>query len=112
MKDHHLLLGTCETAITYRLDPIAAGTRVTVRDEGFIGRSEAAYGNAEHWERILGGLDVYSRSDALRPSPSRNGSENHAHRTCYIETTPDRPYEAIVENTASYRLTKGGSSCR
>src|SRR6266496_1693895 len=33
---------------------VATGTRVTVRDEGFIGRSEAAYGNAEHWERGLG----------------------------------------------------------
>jgi len=40
-------------------DPIATGTRVTVRDEGFIGRSEAAYGNAEHRERVLGWLDAY-----------------------------------------------------
>ena len=28
-------------------------------DEGFIGRSEAAFGNAEHWERVLGWLDAY-----------------------------------------------------
>jgi len=57
--DKHPLMGTRETTITYRLDPIANGTRVTVRDEGFIGRSEAAYGNAEHWERVLGWLDIY-----------------------------------------------------
>lgn len=55
----HPLLGTRETSITYRLEPVAAGTRVTVRDEGFIGRSEAAYGNAEHWERVLGWLQSY-----------------------------------------------------
>ncbi|HEY6271552.1 MAG TPA: SRPBCC domain-containing protein [Terriglobales bacterium] len=61
--EKHPLLGTRETTITYRLDPIATGTRVTVRDEGFIGRSEAAYGNAEHWERVLGWLDAYLRPE-------------------------------------------------
>ena len=57
-------VGTRETTITYRLDPIASGTRVTVRDEGFLGRSEAAYGNAEHWERVLGWLDAYMRPES------------------------------------------------
>jgi len=62
--ESHPLLDTRETTITYRLDSIPAGTRVTVRDEGFIGRSEAAYGNAEHWERVLGWLKAYFRSEA------------------------------------------------
>jgi uncharacterized protein YndB with AHSA1/START domain len=57
--DEHPLLCAWETTITYRLDPIESGTRVTVRDEGFIGRSEAAFGNAEHWERVLGWLEAY-----------------------------------------------------
>jgi hypothetical protein len=57
--DKHPLLGTRETTITYRFDAIPSGTRVTVRDEGFIGRAEAAYGNAEHWERVLGWLAAY-----------------------------------------------------
>ncbi|MDR3458670.1 MAG: SRPBCC domain-containing protein [Verrucomicrobiae bacterium] len=56
--EQHPLLGTRETTITYRLDPIESGTRVTLRDEGFIGRSEAAFGNAEHWERVLGWLQA------------------------------------------------------
>ncbi len=60
----HPLLGTRETTITYRLDPIPTGTRVTVRDEGFIGRSEAAHGNAEHWERVLGWLDAYLTAES------------------------------------------------
>jgi hypothetical protein len=30
---------------------------VTVRDEGFVGRGEAAYGNAKHWENVLAWLD-------------------------------------------------------
>lgn len=57
--EKHPLQGTRETTITYRLDPIANGTRVTLRDEGFVGRSEAAFGNAEHWERVLGWLAEY-----------------------------------------------------
>jgi hypothetical protein len=55
----HPLLGNREHTITYRLEPTEHGTRLTVRDEGFIGRSQAAYGNAEHWERVLAWLDAY-----------------------------------------------------
>lgn len=57
--DKHPLLGARETTITYRFERITGGTRVTVREEGFIGRSQAAYGNAEHWERVLGWLVGY-----------------------------------------------------
>jgi uncharacterized protein YndB with AHSA1/START domain len=57
--DGHPFQGTRETTITYRFEPSLHGTLVTVRDEGFIGRSEAAYGNAEIWERVLGWLDAY-----------------------------------------------------
>jgi uncharacterized protein YndB with AHSA1/START domain len=55
----HPFLGERETTITYHFDPIPGGTRVTLRDEGFIGRSEAAFGNAEVWEHVLGWLDDY-----------------------------------------------------
>jgi hypothetical protein len=34
-----------------------------VRDEGFIGRRDAAYGNAEIWEKVLGWLDAYLGRD-------------------------------------------------
>jgi uncharacterized protein YndB with AHSA1/START domain len=57
--EKHPLLGQRETTITYRFESTDYGTRVTVRDEGFIGRSEAAFGNAEHWERVLGWLNKY-----------------------------------------------------
>jgi uncharacterized protein YndB with AHSA1/START domain len=60
--DKHPLLEARETTITYRFEPIPTGTRVTVREEGFIGRSEAAYGNAEHWERVLAWLDAYVKA--------------------------------------------------
>ena len=53
------LLGERETTLTYRFEPSPHGTLVTIREEGFIGRSEAAYGNAENWEKVLGWLDGY-----------------------------------------------------
>ena len=68
--DQHPLLGSRETTLTYRLDPVASGTRVTVREEGFVGRSEAAYGNAEPWERVPGWLAAYFTAD----DPSAVGS--------------------------------------
>src|SRR5450631_2187032 len=55
------LLGDRETTLTYRFQPSPHGTLVTLREEGFIGRSEAAYGNAENWEKVLGWLDDYLR---------------------------------------------------
>ncbi len=42
-----------------RQAPDGYGTRVTIREEGFIGRPDAAYGNAENWEKVLGMLDAY-----------------------------------------------------
>ena len=57
--DAHPFQGERETTITYRFEPSEHGTRVTVRDEGFVGRPQAANGNAEIWEKVLGWLDGY-----------------------------------------------------
>jgi uncharacterized protein YndB with AHSA1/START domain len=68
--EKHPLQGTRETTITYRLDRVDGGTLVTVRDEGFVGRSEAAYGNAEHWERVLAWLAAYLAPEKPVPEAS------------------------------------------
>lgn len=47
------------TTITYYLESSTCGTLMTVREEGFIGRSKAAYGNAEIWEKVMTWLDAY-----------------------------------------------------
>jgi uncharacterized protein YndB with AHSA1/START domain len=60
--DKHPLMGPRETTITYHFEPSPHGTLVTVRDDGFIGRSQAAHGNAEIWEKVLGWLDTYLSS--------------------------------------------------
>jgi len=44
------------TTITYRLEPIAGGTRLTLRHEGFAGRRESCARHTEGWERVLGWL--------------------------------------------------------
>jgi Activator of Hsp90 ATPase homolog 1-like protein len=51
------LLGERETTLTYPFDPSPHGTLVTVREEDFIGRAEADFGNAENWEKVLAWLD-------------------------------------------------------
>jgi uncharacterized protein YndB with AHSA1/START domain len=53
------------TTVTYRLDPAAGGTRVTVRHDGFAGRPESCQGHAAGWEQVLGWLDR-----DLAPAPS------------------------------------------
>jgi uncharacterized protein YndB with AHSA1/START domain len=57
--DEHPLLDDRVTTLTYYFRPTENGTFVTVKDEGFIGREEAAFGNAEHWERVLSWLQTY-----------------------------------------------------
>ena len=44
------LLVERETTLTYRIESTPRGTLVTVREEGFVGRPAAAFGNAENWE--------------------------------------------------------------
>ncbi|HEY4324312.1 MAG TPA: SRPBCC domain-containing protein [Mucilaginibacter sp.] len=53
------VLGRRDTKVTYLLDPIENGTRVTIRHEGFAGCTQAAYDHAEGWERYLGWLNDY-----------------------------------------------------
>ena len=54
------VLGRRETTVTYLLQPIERGTRVTVRQDGFSGLEVPARLHAEGWERVLGWLDSYA----------------------------------------------------
>jgi uncharacterized protein YndB with AHSA1/START domain/uncharacterized protein YciI len=55
------------TTITYRLEPIEGGTRVTLRHEGFVGRPQSCEGHSEGWERVLGWLG----SHFVPPAPTK-----------------------------------------
>jgi len=52
--------GSKETKVTYTLDPIAGGTRITVLHEGFAGRPESCEGHRSGWELVLGWLESYA----------------------------------------------------
>jgi len=54
------------TTVTYRLDTVDAGTRVTVRHEGFVARPQACDSHRQGWERVLGWLAAYLA--AARPA--------------------------------------------
>src|SRR5262245_2304920 len=47
------------TTLTYSLEPIDGGTRVTVRHTGFGGRPQLCEGHGQGWERVLGWLGAY-----------------------------------------------------
>lgn len=47
------------TRIEYVLEPTQTGTRVTLRHDGFTGRSASCDGHANGWERVLGWLDGF-----------------------------------------------------
>jgi len=53
------LIGERETTLAYRFERSPRGTLITLREDGFLGRPQAAYGNAENWEKVLGWLDAY-----------------------------------------------------
>jgi uncharacterized protein YndB with AHSA1/START domain len=64
------------TTITYRLDAIDGGTRVTVRHAGFGDRFESCKNHGQGWERVLGWLGAHAAkpmfflSRLLPPRPS------------------------------------------
>ncbi|MGH7626719.1 MAG: SRPBCC family protein [Gemmatimonadaceae bacterium] len=73
--DAHPFLGDRETTITYHFEPTPVGTLITVRDEGFIGRAQAAYGNADIWEHVLGWLDAYLTAGSTEMSAGSAAGE-------------------------------------
>jgi uncharacterized protein YndB with AHSA1/START domain len=56
--------GNNETVVTYRLEAVEGGTRVTVRHEGFADRAESCLDHGKGWERVLGWLGGHFKSGA------------------------------------------------
>lgn len=52
-------LGQHDTTVTYLLEPLSSGTRVTVRQDGFAGLRGPAHHLVEGWEEFLGYLANY-----------------------------------------------------
>jgi uncharacterized protein YndB with AHSA1/START domain len=54
------------TKVTFTLDDVPGGTRVTLRHEGFGKRTEACSSHAKGWERVLTWLQGYLENE-MRP---------------------------------------------
>lgn len=54
------------TTITYRLEPIEGGTRVTLRHEGFGDRHESCRSHGQGWERVLGWASAHLPAPASK----------------------------------------------
>ena len=64
--------GGLVTTLTYRLEPIAGGTRLTLRHEGFGEHRESCQSHGQGWERVLGWLGAYvTRVATVQPSERR-----------------------------------------
>ncbi|TPK94768.1 SRPBCC domain-containing protein [Mesorhizobium sp. B2-4-12] len=55
----HPTLGRRETKVAWLLQPVAAGTRLTICHGGFAGLAEAAAEHADGWARVLTWLAGY-----------------------------------------------------
>jgi len=49
------------TTVTYRLDAVDGGTRLTLRHDGFANRTGSCEAHTEGWERVLGWLQAHLR---------------------------------------------------
>ncbi len=64
--------GKLVTTITYRLDSIEGGTRLTLRHEGFGEQRAACESHGRGWERVLGWLgDYVAAANAAQPRERR-----------------------------------------
>lgn len=59
------------TTITYRLTPIAGGTRLTLKHEGFGERRQACEDHGRGWERVLGWLSDHVSGARQEGRPAR-----------------------------------------
>ncbi len=85
--------GNNVTTVTYRLEPIDGGTRVTIRHEGFGGRPESCADHSQGWERVLGWLAGHVAPRAVK-------------KFFFCRLVPPRPTFAHDMNEAEARAMK------
>jgi uncharacterized protein YndB with AHSA1/START domain len=62
---------TAVTTVSYLLEPVGDGTRLTLRHDGFAGRVEALRGHTQGWELVLGWLGEHVRPAAAAATADR-----------------------------------------
>ena len=75
------LIGERETTRAYQLEPSPYGTLITVREDGFLGRPQAAHVAADNWEQNFGCLDsLFERRLDPHRSRRRNSAADNGRR--------------------------------
>jgi uncharacterized protein YndB with AHSA1/START domain len=87
--------GGNETTITYRLEAIPGGTRLTLRHEGFADRVDSCRGHGEGWERVLGWLRGH-----VEPREEAPAQANAEQKYFFCRLVPPRPTFAMDMNAA------------
>jgi uncharacterized protein YndB with AHSA1/START domain len=75
--------GGATTTLTYTLAPTEAGTRLTLRHEGFKGRPQSCQGHSDGWQMVLGWL---ARHVAPTPQPAADTAKYY-----FVRLLPPRP---------------------
>jgi uncharacterized protein YndB with AHSA1/START domain len=81
------------TTITYTLEPVAAGTKLTVRHEGFADRAGSCRSHSQGWPRVLGWLNHYL-------DPAAKAAAASAQRVFLCRLIPPRPDFAFTMSEA------------
>jgi len=99
--------GSNLTTVTYRLEPTATGTRLTLRHDGFEGRRESCAGHGEGWERVLGWLVAFV---APAPAPGHYFVKLHPPRPDFAQTLSAAERAAMEAHSAYWkeRMAAGG----
>jgi len=64
------------TTVTFVLDAVASGTRVTLRHDGFEGRPESCSNHTAGWELVLGWLDAHA-SESSAPAEAAGSAPSY-----------------------------------
>lgn len=75
------------TTVTFVLDTVDSGTRVTLRHEGFAGQAESCASHASGWEMVLGWLDAH----AAEPRDSAQPASTISRSYYLCKLVPPRP---------------------
>jgi uncharacterized protein YndB with AHSA1/START domain/uncharacterized protein YciI len=96
--------GGATTTVTYRLEAVPEGTRLTLRHEGFGDREASCRDHGQGWERVLGWLSAYLPPPPRPPDPSRYFlCRLLAPRATFMQDMSDAEREVMMSHAAYWK---------
>jgi uncharacterized protein YndB with AHSA1/START domain len=91
------------TTITYLLEPIDAGTRVTLRHEGFADRAQSCRNHAFGWENVLDWLSGFVTPPSVAAADKFFLCRLHAPRPTFVMDMTDEERAVMQEHGLYWR---------